>query len=550
MTKVIASLKNLLDRIENMEITFGGWVAAFLGVLFVRIFLENFSNVPFTGNWTSDASTIVHYYLYYLAAALSIILFLSFFVNHRKLERVILFALAGNTLAPIFDLLFSGGKGRYEHYIFADGAGLARNFFAFFTPAAIPGMTPGMRIGILIGGFIMLLYVIYHTNSVLKGVFAAIAIYAISFFWGALPSFWKLIYGFFSPASRGLEVSQFFLESEAASVIPRNFLHPAIQFSYLRGIEVFFNVAMSQIYYILISIIIVAYMFLRYREKFLGIMRNSRQFRAAHYYFIIAAGIFVALKSFPSNISWNWLDITTLTILFLSVFCGRMYVGGVNDIHDVKIDKISNSNRPLPSGLISESDIKNANLFFFIWGFLGGFLAGDYVLFAGIATFFIAHIYSVPPLRLRNYPIIATFLIALASLAAFAAGFYFASPDKTTRALPTAYIALIVLGLTLGENVKDIKDVEGDSAAGAYTIPTIFGEKIGKRIVGVMLAAAFLLVPLLLHWEVMFLPSLAAAALSYLLINRKPYRECDVLLVCSIYAAAALFLFITYGVPA
>lgn len=549
MTYVLSRLKNFLDWAENLQITFKDWILAFLGILFVRIFLENFSSVPFTGNWTSDASTIVHYYLYYLAAAISIMLILGFFIDREKIERIVLFALAGNIFAPLFDLFISGGGGRYQHYIFADGADLLKYFFAFFAPVAIPGITPGMRIGMLAGGLIILLYVIYHTNSVAKGVLAAALTYAVSFFWGALPSFWKLIYGIFSPAARYMTVGQFFIASEASSVIPRNFLHPMLQLQSLRGLEVFFNVAMSQIYYILLFVLVAAYMFLRHREKFLGILQNSRQFRAAHYYLIIVIGIFVGLKSFHSAISWNWLDVTSLIVILLGAFCGRMYAGGVNDIEDLEIDRISNPDRPLPSGRITERDIRDANMFFFIWALLGGFLAGEYVLFAGIAGFFISHIYSVPPLRLRNYPIISTFLIALASFAAFASGFYFASPDKTTHALPASYIFLIIAGLTLGENAKDIKDIEGDRAAGAYTIPIIFGEKIGKRIVGIMLAAAFLLVPLILHWETVLLPSIVAAALSYLSVNRRPYKERDVLLVCSLYAAAALLLFIMYGIP-
>src|SRR4051812_43194597 len=96
------ALKKFLD---TEPVTFRAWVAGFLGIIFVRIFLENFSNISLTGGWASDASTIVHYYLYYLAVTLSLLLFLGIFIERKLLEQISLFALAGNIFAPVFDLL-------------------------------------------------------------------------------------------------------------------------------------------------------------------------------------------------------------------------------------------------------------------------------------------------------------------------------------------------------------------------------------------------------------------------------------------------------------
>ena len=110
-----------------------------------------------------------------------------------------------------------------------------------------------------------------------------------------------------------------------------------------------------------------------------------------------------------------------------------------------------------------------------------------------------------------------------------------------TNVIPVSYIALILAGLTLGENVKDIKDIEGDRRAGGYTIPVIFGEKNGKRIVGGMAVAAFLLVPLVLKLEAMLIPSILAGAGVYLLVNRRRYSELPIFLVASLYAAYAVW---------
>ncbi len=535
--------KNLVEKISNTKITFAQWIGAFFGVMFVRIFLENFSSIPATGNWTSDASTIVHYYLYYVAVTVSLLLFLGLFIDRAKLERVSLFALAGNVVAPLLDLSISGGKGFLMHYIFADGRGLLRSFFLFFTPAAISGITPGMKIEFFLGLCAFFLYVLYSTRNAAKAVCAAIGSYAILFFWGSLPSLWKLFHDLFSSGGGALSMSQFFTVSETASVVSRNFLHPTVQLSYLRSVEIFFNVAISEIYYILIFFLVATYFFVRHGNAFSAILKNSRQFRAAHYYVMIGIGILLGLKAGPAWISWNWLDVVSLIVLFVSFGCARAYAGGVNDIEDLETDKISNSRRPLPLGLLTAHDIKDTNLFFLIWALLGGFLVGQYAFFAIVAALFISHIYSVPPLRLKNYPMIATFLIAVASFAAFAAGFYFASPDKTTRALPIAYMLLIIVGLTLGENVKDVKDIEGDKKSGAYTLPVIFGEATGKRIVGVLAVFSFLSVPLILG-SVKLLPlSLVAGAAVYPLVDRKDYSELPVLLTLFLYTLIAVPIF-------
>ncbi len=532
-------IEKLIERISNMHITFRGWIAAFFGIMFARYFLENFSSISITGYWSLDATAMIHGSFYYLAATISLLLFVGLFVDRAKLERLALFALFGNIVAPLLDLLASGRGWSPMHYISADGGGLARDFLM---PFSVSGITTGMKTEFLLGACLLLWYVLYATKSVIRAMFAVLGSYVILFFWGALPSIWKLLHDFFSSGNGALSVSQFFITSEASSVIVRNFLHPTIQLSYFRGAEVFFDVAISQLYYILIFVLVAAYFFVRHRAKFFAVLKNTRQFRAAHYYLMVGLGILAGLRMLSAWIAWNWIDITSLIVLLLAYFCARAYAGGVNDIEDLEIDKVSNPGRALPLRLLTVDDIRSTNLFFLLWALLGGFLAGHYMFFTIIVALFASHIYSVPPLRLKNYPFIATFLIALSSLAAFAAGFYFAVPDKTTKALPVAYIVLILLGLTLGENVKDVKDVAGDKKAGAYTLPVIFGEKIGKRIVGVLVAIAFLLVPLMLRASALFVPSLLAGVGAYILVNRKKYSERPIFLVGSVYAAFAIWM--------
>ncbi len=217
-----------------------------------------------------------------------------------------------------------------------------------------------------------------------------------------------------------------------------------------------------------------------------------------------------------------------------------MYAMGVNDIADIDIDKISNSGRPLVRGELSVDDVKNANLIFLIWALVGGFLAGYYAMFMVVVALALSHIYSAPPLRIRRFPLLSTFLMSLAFLAVVLAGFYTLSGDKSIGAFPVRYLILIVVGTTLGNNVKDMKDIEGDRAAGIKTIPVLFGEKNGKRVIGTLLALAFLLVPLILGLSGLVVPSFIAALLAYCFVNRKNYREWPVFVLYFLYIAVVI----------
>src|SRR6266404_2447281 len=177
--------KILMEKISRTRITFAQWIATFLAILFVRIFLENFSNIPATGYWASDFSTIIHYCLYYLAVITSVLLFLGIFIDRKMLEKVVLFALVGNILPPVLDIATSGGSGISMHYIAGDGMTILKDYFLFFTPATIQGITPGMKISFCLGFLAIFAYIFYYTRSSLRALFAAVGVYSIIFFWGS-----------------------------------------------------------------------------------------------------------------------------------------------------------------------------------------------------------------------------------------------------------------------------------------------------------------------------------------------------------------------------
>ena len=84
--------------------------------------------------------------------------------------------------------------------------------------------------------------------------------------------------------------------------------------------------------------------------------------------------------------------------------------------------------------------------------------------------------------------------------------------------------------------VKDIKDIEGDRVAGIMTLPTLYGPIWGPRIVGVLAALAYLILPILAKNSFLWFGTIPAAVASYLISVRKPFKERPIFVVYGLFA--------------
>jgi 4-hydroxybenzoate polyprenyltransferase len=116
------------------------------------------------------------------------------------------------------------------------------------------------------------------------------------------------------------------------------------------------------------------------------------------------------------------------------------------------------------------------------------------------------------------------------------AGFYFVSLNQKLDAFPKKIFWLLFFIYLLVSNVKDIKDIEGDRADKIKTIPVVFGEKNGKKIIGFLVGFSTLFVPLTLQDKFLSFLGLFFAILFYYLINRKKYQESIIFLFYFFYA--------------
>lgn len=197
-----------------------------------------------------------------------------------------------------------------------------------------------------------------------------------------------------------------------------------------------------------------------------------------------STGIVLAIYTSGTPFFWNAHFVSTS--LFLGALIALAWIASamINDYHDHAIDRISNADRPLPSGTISPETYK------FLSFFLHFLIPGAALLINPIVALFltaylaISLAYNTPPLRLKRFPLVGTFAMGLALQMIIFAGFALIAPNHITHTYPYSWSEIFVaLGIfALIAPIKDFKDVDGDRAHGVLTIPVLLGP-IGARIV-------------------------------------------------------------------
>ncbi|XP_056158939.1 homogentisate solanesyltransferase, chloroplastic isoform X2 [Syzygium oleosum] len=166
-----------------------------------------------------------------------------------------------------------------------------------------------------------------------------------------------------------------------------------------------------------------------------------------------------------------------------ALICGNGYIVGINQIYDIGIDKVNKPYLPIAAGDLSIQHAWLLVIFFAVTGLsivasnFGSFITSLYSL-----GLFLGTIYSVPPFRMKRFPVAAFLIIATvrgfllnfgvyhATRAALGLQFEWSSPV----AFITSFVSLFALVIAI---TKDLPDVEGDRK---FQIST-FATKLGVR---------------------------------------------------------------------
>lgn len=491
--------QNYIKNIEDAKIG----LPVFLLLLSSTIFIRSLVEILFvcSGAFIS-IENLHHFYSFYLSAFLSSILLITYLSKEKvdKVSKVILLAYSIIMLVPIIDH-FLLKKFFYSYVVdftlplsTPNWSLLARAYLTFYS--GIEQITIGQRIEEIIFLTLSALYVFLKTKSTIRTLLTPVAVYTLTFFYATFPNYFS-----FGNLPETFNLYHFFSSKD---------------------------VYYSSVFAILIVIQIMIWLLFYSKRKFLGLMRNLMAERSLHYLAMVGFGAFLAGQG-----AYN------ILLAFICVILLWQTAVAINDLHDIACDTISKKGNLLVDGTITMTEMKAVAI---SCGLLSLFIATMLSYAAILIAIFIlalSALYSIPPLRLKKYPIISILVISLGGLLAFALGFYSGS---TQSAFPINWAYVILVCFALAFNTKDLKDYEGDKENRIWTIPVIFGLKRGRIIIAYLDLLAYLIVPLILGRNNVILPAIVFGVTTFLVVLRKESKEWQIFLLYFLFLLSLVIM--------
>jgi 4-hydroxybenzoate polyprenyltransferase len=479
----------LIQYLENPAIPFYYYPILFLSAVTVRNSLEFFSDrsrIPlvmvsfqrseFLTVNSAFALSIVHFCLFWAALFLAAAIVFQLIVRKSYIGNVLRVVLSAGiilVITPVVDLLLSGGKGIDGRYINPKGV-------LDFLPIVHRGATPGMCTTMMCGLILSFLYCFIKTRSVKRGLLGFAGMYVLLITFGTLPWWLK--------AGHPLAIVR------ALSLIICGELGVIVYFASPAG--------------------------------FIAFVKDARFLRISHFVSMLFFGIILSRKPIVPIIFFQR---DTVLLAMFAVFFAWLAAVVFNNIEDLPIDKVSNATRPTVAGSISLENYKTAGFIFVILALWLSFVVSLQTEFLIAVCLGVSFLYSLPPLRLKCIPVFSKMMIAFNSLIIVVIGYLFSGYELGQFPWIIGYYVIIFGGLAL--NFIDIKDYEGDKAAGILTLPVMLGLKVSKFLIGVFFAAAYLVLPMALADGRLFFVVWLPAGLTFFFLNRADYKEKPILII-------------------
>lgn len=175
----------------------------------------------------------------------------------------------------------------------------------------------------------------------------------------------------------------------------------------------------------------------------------------------------------------------------------------INDYYDVEIDRINKPQRVIIGNTVSSSQALRIywlfNALAIILGFWSSYKAGAY-LFGFLFVFYVGALWLYS-YKLKSTFLYGNILVAVCLALVPLAGIYIQSDSLALSdnidaghyyALGISFFAFLVS--LIREIVKDMEDMEGDSAAGCKTMPIVIGQKKTKVAIQLLILLMILLI--------------------------------------------------------
>jgi homogentisate phytyltransferase/homogentisate geranylgeranyltransferase len=159
-----------------------------------------------------------------------------------------------------------------------------------------------------------------------------------------------------------------------------------------------------------------------------------------------------------------------IALTWVACLCGNVYIVGLNQLEDVAIDRINKPQLPLAAGTLTLAQGRTIVASTGMAAVGLGAIAGPWLLAVVLASLAIGTAYSLPPIRLKRFPLWASGCILVVRGLVVNVGLFwhFATPrhwPPTFAALPpalgllTGFTVIFAIAIAL---LKDIPDMEGD----------------------------------------------------------------------------------------
>lgn len=508
------AVQKFLSKIENYPLTLTGWLLAFSAIIALRMLGENLL-MGFTDETLAFfiGSTLVAW-LFFAFSYLIVLIFLTFWLKEslKRVANVLLWGFLLVIFPPIIDKIWCGQNFCWSFYAFDSLKGLLIRFFTFFGNNAAIGITYGVRVEVALAIVFMIFYAYIKQKKAIRAFFTGLITYIILFILGSFPSW--LAYLYFLPKK-----SLFLVENFDIAGL---FLTPATLFSIVETDFVnALNVKMNLIYAYLLVFAAIFFFWLYYREKFWPVVKNIRWVQIFIHGGLIATGAGLGAFYFPSNLNINFFSFFALSNLILAAIFAWLASVFLNDQVDLEIDKMTNEQRPLATGEVTGEDYRQLFRVCFAFSLILAITVGVKFFLIFLVYQTIGWAYSAWPFRLKRFPVVASFLSALALALLFSSGFMLLADGQNIASLPHQVFWLLILAFTISLPIKDLKDIAGDRTNGVWTIPVLLGETWARFAIGLGIFVSYSLSVIWLNAKILFLPAMIPGALSFWILQTK-----------------------------
>jgi 4-hydroxybenzoate polyprenyltransferase len=289
---------------------------------------------------------------------------------------------------------------------------------------------------------------------------------------------------------------------------------------------------------LLISLLALIWLWCYDSAKCKAILKNMRLTRSLHYMLLCLLGVFAYhLEALPIKDLFTFIRITGM---LLAVFFAFQFSVVINDIFDIGCDKVSNIGRPLITQAINKDDYLNIGCVYLALGLLFSFWVSRTCTMITLLFIAFYFLYSAPPLRLKRFFPLSSFIIGIQATLAFAVGKLSFEENNAVAYYRNYLFWLVFIVFSLSSSVKDLKDIEGDKQTGVVTLPVLLGEENGRKLIAVLVFLSYCFVPYFLilafHKTYAIVLSLGFGLINLFYIRKKSAKEKIIFFIYFIYA--------------